>query len=151
MPATRDEIGRRYGRLVVVRHVRDDRTSGGKKQPVYLFRCDCGNEHEARIYAARCGRTTSCGCRQREATTSTHGATVGGIHTPEYRAWRCMVVRGTNPRIRAASRYFLRGITVCAEWMPGGDGQGYTRFLAHVGPRPSALHTVDRKDNDRGY
>lgn len=44
--------------------------------------------------------------------------------------------------------YGARGITVCDEWR--GDG-GFERFLAHIGPRPSRGHSIDRIDNDRGY
>jgi hypothetical protein len=34
---------------------------------------------------------------------------------------------------------------VCAEW------KDFAVFLAHVGPRPSAKHSLDRIDNARGY
>lgn len=62
-----------------------------------------------------------------------------------------MLTRARNPNIWCASRYVLRGITVAPEWLPGGDGHGYERFLAHVGPRPSEKHSLDRIDNDAGY
>jgi hypothetical protein len=62
-----------------------------------------------------------------------------------------MLTRGRNPNILAAERYVLRGITVAAEWLPGGDDGGFSRFLAHVGDRPSAAHSIDRIDNDRPY
>ena len=41
-----------------------------------------------------------------------------------------------------------RGIRVCDEWR-GPDG--YSLFLAHIGPRPSPEHSLDRIDNARGY
>ena len=80
-----------------------------------------------------------------------HGAAAGGVKTPEYRAWRHMLTRGRNPNATRADRYVLRGITVCDEWLPGGDGRGFDRFLAHVGNKPSPKHSLDRIDNDVGY
>lgn len=49
---------------------------------------------------------------------------------------------------RKFHRYGGRGITVSPEWL--GD-DGFARFLAHVGRRPSAKHSLDRIDNDRNY
>lgn len=37
-------------------------------------------------------------------------------------------------------------ITVCDEWL-----DSFERFYADMGPRPSASHTIERKDNDGGY
>ena len=62
-----------------------------------------------------------------------------------------MLTRARNPNIKCAARYVLRGITVASEWLPGGDGGGFDRFLAHVGLRPSERHSLDRIDNDAGY
>lgn len=42
--------------------------------------------------------------------------------------------------------YGRRGIRVCNEWM-----NDFPAFFAHVGPRPSLEHSIDRIDNDRGY
>lgn len=136
--------------MTPIEHVRDDRTSGGKKMPVWRFRCECGRETVARLYAVRSGATRSCGCARGKAQTR-HGAAAGRQLTPEYRAWRCMLTRAKNPNIARADRYSLRGISVAPEWDSGGDGQGYARFLAHVGPKPGPDHSLDRIDNDRGY
>lgn len=42
--------------------------------------------------------------------------------------------------------YGGRGITIAAEW-----ADDFQSFLAHVGYRPSAAHSLDRKDNSLGY
>lgn len=146
-------LDERFGRLVIgwleYVHV----TPGGKKKPMMLCHCDCGNAHVASLYDIRSGRTSSCGCLQAEKTierSTTHGASAGG-ETPEYSAWRNMLTRGRNPNAKRADRYVLRGITVCDEWLPGGDGKGFDRFLAHVGSKPSPKHSLDRIDNDSGY
>lgn len=145
-----DPTDQKYGHLTAVRFVRDEYTTGNQLRPVWSFRCDCGTMVDARLYSVRSGGKRSCGCRSHE-NRATHGASVGKKLTPEYRAWRCMLTRSKNERIKNADRYSLRGITVAPEWDSGGDGQGFVRFLDHVGPKPSSKHSLDRIDNDRGY
>jgi len=57
-----------------------------------------------------------------------------------------MKTRCENPACAAYARYGGRGITVCARWR-----DSFEAFLADVGPRPSPRHSIDRKDNDKGY
>lgn len=149
-----NNVGSRFGRLIVLRHDHDHYTPGGKRKPKMLCLCDCGTEHVCGLYDMRAGKTTSCGCLGRELIARIkhlHGAAPKGAHTPEYRTWRNMLTRGRNPNIRNANRYVLRGITVAPEWLPGGDGKGFERFLAHVGAKPSPKHSLDRIDNEDGY
>lgn len=42
--------------------------------------------------------------------------------------------------------YGARGITVCDEWR-----NSFATFIHDMGPRPSPTHTIDRKDNEKGY
>lgn len=147
-------IQERFGRLVVLAHDHDHYTPGGKKKPMVSCQCDCGSSTVASLYDIRSGRTRSCGCLMVEKTvkrSTRHGAAAGGVKTPEYQAWRHMLTRGRNPNATRADRYVLRGITVCDEWLPGGDGKGFERFLAHVGSKPSPKHSLDRIDNESGY
>lgn len=144
---------RKWGRLTPIKFVRNDFTSGGQKRPIWLFRCDCGVDVETRAYSVISGTTLSCGCHAIDAgraASTTHGATIGG-HTPEYKTWRNMLTRGRNPNIDNAEHYVLKGVTVAEEWLPGGDGKGFERFLAHIGPKPSNEHSLDRIDNDSNY
>lgn len=143
--------GDRFGHLVVIGFVRHVRTAGGgQKRPVFRFRCDCGKEVDTRIYSVRSGKTASCGCKARGRAPK-HGATTGGSLSPEWRAWRDMLTRATNPNIGHAHRYTGRGITVHEGWKYGGDGKGFERFFEHVGPKPTAAHSLDRIDNDGNY
>jgi len=58
-----DEVGNRYGRLVVISEAKKHR----KLRDVYWrVRCDCGNEKVVCGAKLRCGATTSCGCYMRE-------------------------------------------------------------------------------------
>jgi hypothetical protein len=66
--------------------------------------------------------------------------------TPEYKAWDSMRARCNNPRAKGYNNYGGRGISVCDEWQ-----QSFEAFFAHIGQRPSPKHSVDRKDNSKGY
>lgn len=136
----RMEVGERYGRLVAVRFAeRKIRTN------FWLFRCDCGNETKVRVCSVRSGDTTSCGCFQREAAAArlrTHGMR----DAQEYYIWGLMIKRCTDPKDRGYPRYGGRGITVCERWRGS-----FEAFYADLGPRPSPEHSLDRKNNDKGY
>ena len=71
-----------------------------------------------------------------------------GKYTVEYLAWANMIRRCTYPGFRQYDDYGGRGITVTDEWR-GRDG--FDRWLAEVGPRPSPKYTLDRMDNNKGY
>jgi hypothetical protein len=67
---------------------------------------------------------------------------------PERHVLTLMIQRCHNSK-HAKFRYWGgRGIAVAPEWRTAG---GFASFFAHVGPRPSPKHEIDRKDNDRGY
>ena len=66
--------------------------------------------------------------------------------TVEYQAWSSMVSRCYYPSNVMYGYYGARGILVCAEWR-----HDYPAFLASVGRRPTARHSLDRIDNSKGY
>lgn len=73
--------GNRYGRLLVLKYVKTIRVGSNKSfDAVWLCECDCGQEREVRGRSLRDGSTVSCGCYNREIST-THGLS----QTPEYR------------------------------------------------------------------
>lgn len=65
--------------------------------------------------------------------------------TKEYRTWVHIRGRCNSPTNKAYPYYGARGITVSPEWAT------FTAFLAAVGRAPTAAHTLERIDNDRGY
>lgn len=69
----------------------------------------------------------------------------GMTRTPEYTAWASMWQRCGNPKAQRYPTYGGRGITVCDRWMLFGN------FLADMGKRPTAGHSLDRVDNDGNY
>lgn len=135
-----DLSGHRFNRLTVLRA---DRRGN---QLVWVCQCVCGGTvtlRTARITGSR--PTRSCGCLQRE-TVSAIRTTHGRSRTYLYRTWSMIIQRcrvTTNP---AYPDYGGRGITVCDRW-----ASSFADFAADVGHRPSAAHTIDRIDNDRGY
>ena len=72
----------------------------------------------------------------------------GCYDTPEYKALVGAIAR-CQPTNRVHAYYFDRGITVCEKWKI--LATGFSDFLAHIGPRPSAKHSLGRIDNNRGY
>jgi len=65
---------------------------------------------------------------------------------PEYNSWRAMIERCENPNHIGFKYYGGRGIKICARWR-----SSFEAFFADMGPKPSPRHTLDRKDNERGY
>ena len=84
------------------------------------------------------GSTKSCGCLVIE-TKTIHGNSA----TPEYRAWENAKYRCTNPNNSRFHSYGGRGIEFRLT--------NFDEFLAHIGPRPSNKHSLDRIDNEGHY
>lgn len=74
------------------------------------------------------------------------GQRVRTCKTPEYLAWYAAKYRCTSKKSHAWKNYGGRGITFCARWM-----NSFETFLKDMGKRPSNNHSLDRKNNDRGY
>jgi hypothetical protein len=72
----------------------------------------------------------------------THGLT----ETAEYRVWRAMKTRCLNPNHDAFKHYGGKGIGIDEPWL-----SSFSAFLADMGPRPSAAHTLDRIDPTKNY
>lgn len=64
---------------------------------------------------------------------------------PEYRIWAHMRGRVYTVTDAAYSDYGGRGIRICAGW------GSFNQFYADMGSRTSALHSIDRIDNDAHY
>jgi hypothetical protein len=65
--------------------------------------------------------------------------------TPEYRIWKGIIQRCTNPALKAWPYYGGRGIQVCDRWRTS-----FENFLADMGPRPAG-RSINRIDNDGHY
>ena len=138
----RDLAGKRYGLLEVKEFV--GRRGGDS---IWKCICDCGKETSASGWNIYCGATRSCGCQIRKAllkVNTKHGKT----GTPEYRIWAGMNNRCYNECEPSYHYYGERGIGVCKAWA---RPDGFERFLADMGKRPSPEHSVDRIDVNKNY
>lgn len=66
---------------------------------------------------------------------------------PERTTLTLMIQRCHNPNHPKYLYWGGRGISVCHEWRGPG---GFERFLAHVGPKPTPKHEIDRYPNKDG-
>jgi len=116
---------------------------------VWHCRCDCGDEVDARGNNLTSGRTTSCGCYNRERVAeahTVHGMARYGKQHPVYDAWTHMIQRCENPNDPAYKNYGARGITVCEEWH---DAKAFIEWALAHGWQEGL--SIDRIDNDKGY
>lgn len=110
----------------------------------WVCRCACGVERDVIGTTLRNGTSTGCGCRtfrQFAAALVTHGLS----NTPEHRIWIAMRARCRNPTTTKWTIYGGRGITVDPRW------NDFATFLKDMGPRPSARHSIERRDGNLGY
>ncbi len=136
----RDLVEMQFGRLTVLEfsHKRNRKT-------FWKCQCECGNIRTVYRGNLTSGNSRSCGCLMLDLV-STHGHTSRkkGI-TPEYQVWAGMKQRCENPKSNFFERYGGRGIKVCKRWMK------FENFIKDMGFRPSKEHSIERKNNDKGY
>lgn len=120
----------------------------GEHPPVWMCRCDCGQEKAVPGRCLRAGVSQSCGCLARERARETLTArliTHGMSRSVEHNAWRQMKARCANANHVNYPNYGARGITVCERWR-----QSFESFIADMGPRPPG-HSIERVNNDGNY
>jgi hypothetical protein len=145
LPArVKNEIGNRYGRLLVIEQAPAPEHYKEKRQGFWLCRCDCGNIVVANAALLRRGMKMSCGCYNRDY----HRVNIkhGMAGSSEYGIWAKIKSRCTNPKHSHYRYYGGRGITMCDRWRDSFDA-----FCQDVGPRPSPTHTIDRIDVNGNY
>ena len=126
--------GDRFGKLTCVKEL--DRRNGMR---AWLVTCDCGNSVELLQKSFVTTKRKSCGCERRDTP---HGLS----NEPEYRHWINMISRCENPNTPGYEHYGGRGIKVCDRWR-----KSVENFYADMGPRPSALHSLDRVNVNGHY
>jgi hypothetical protein len=136
-PASEIQIGEVFGQRTVIGEAR---RRGTKR---YLtVRCSCGSVDEVSGPWLLKGKGLACrACTAKRGLRATHR----GYGTPEYKVWVAMRQRCSNPSTGHFADYGGRGIKVCARW------DSFGNFLADMGKRPSADHSIDRINNDGDY
>ena len=136
-----DWRGVKQGNLTVVRDV------GKNKHGARMWECLCACGATVKKSTNALGGGTSHCSVKCSAPAGAAARTIHGLHTTkEYRLWQGIIQRCTNPNAQHYARYGGRGIKVCRTWV-----KSFEAFLADVGFAPSNLHTLDRKDNNKGY
>ena len=134
-------VGFRFGRLAVISRAPNE--SG--KNAMWNCICDCGGSKIVLSYSLLKSRTQSCGCIKKEqniAMFTRHGYS----KTPEWQAWQGMKNRCNSPSYKGFHNYGGRGIKVCERWL-----ECFDNFIADIGPRPSANHSIERIDVNGDY
>ena len=137
-----DLTGLKFHRLTVIEYAGATRPP---KRALWKCKCDCGSICEVIATHLRNGNTKSCGCLRNEVAggrTRTHGLS----KTREYETWCHMIQRCEDPRQPGYKHWGGRGITICDRWR-----NDFEAFLADMGHRPSAKHSLDRINNDGNY
>jgi hypothetical protein len=139
MGKIRDLSGQTFGMWTVVSRETDH-------DPIkWRCICICGNYGVIASGDLYHKRSKSCGCHRSEYVSkaqTTHNRT----HTKEYSSWEHMIQRCENPNNNYYHRYGGRGITVSPIWR-----KDFMAFYNEVGPAPSAKHSIERINNDKGY
>ena len=133
-----EEVGNTYGLLTVINKAGNDKYG----QVLWNCVCTCGNKAVVLGGNLRKNHTRSCGCLHRNSGVKTHNKS----KVPEYNVWLCIKQRCYNKKNPAYSDYGGRGITVDVTW-----AKSFPSFLNDIGERPSTQHTIERRDNNKGY
>lgn len=138
-------VGNTFGSWTVLEGAGKDKSNN----IMWLCKCECGVQRAVYGSFLRTGRSTSCGCKQRELTSkkfTTHGHSKGKIKSSEYSTWEAMKQRCFNPNNNAYKNYGARGITVCDRWK-----DSFENFLSDMGKKPNNDLSIERIDNEKGY
>lgn len=148
----KDEIGNRYGRLLVIA----EGPKNNHGQRTWMCKCDCGKECVVNGSDLRRGHTTSCGCYHRElfGEIARQNKTHGKSKCRLYKVWSSMKTRCYDQNLGCFKHYGGRGIKICDEWL-GPDGfQHFWEWACANGyddTAPQWQFTLDRTDNNGNY
>lgn len=113
-PKSKDITGQRFGKLVAIKKVGTD----GRRNAIWLCKCDCGNECQRIVAELTKNKNHSCGCLAKEHLKDmangniTHGMT----GTRLYGCYKGMMSRCYRKKDIHYKAYGGRGIVVCDEW-----------------------------------
>lgn len=141
------EIGKRYGKLIIVSEMRWHISPSGRRDRVVKCQCDCGKFIEVLFSSLKNKRRThSCGCHQIEtirAANTKHGLS----YHPLYKRLLNMKNRCYYTKDISYSNYGGRGIKVCDEWL--NDFQTFYNWGIANGWEEGLQ--IDRIDNNGNY
>ncbi len=140
MGITLDLVGKRFGKLLVIKRLGVDKNRKVK----WLCECDCGKTKSISGRDLVAGKTTSCGCYRKEIMKGK--AIRHNMHgTRPYSIWNSMKNRCCNKRSIGYKHYGGRGIKVCSEW------QTFNGFWKDMQEGYSDNLTIERIDVNGNY
>ena len=138
-------VGKRVGRLRVIREATPHRSPSGRLYIMWECLCDCGNTTYARSSAITGSyKSRSCGCLSADLTRE-RGTTHGLSKSREYVSYAAMKKRCSNNKDPSYNIYGGRGIQVCQRWK-----ESFENFLDDMGYRPTN-RSLDRVDTNGDY
>lgn len=144
-----DLTGQRFNRLTFVQFVRWKDFPCGKRQQVWLLKCDCGETTESYVNLVKRGHAKSCGCLAREKARNshtTHGATkIENKGTKLQKLWvvfRSMRQRCNDLNSNSYQYYGAKGVKVL--WT-------FEEFLKDMAGSYSEGLTIGRNDSNGHY
>lgn len=149
-PALACPVGKRVAAATIAGEAAP-RVTPSREWRQWRLACDCGESFTADVNLISAGRVNRCGACAKLALRARqwrHGCASqarGTRGTPEYEIWGGMKRRCQNKNNKDYPRYGARGIGICERW------QTFENFLADMGQRPTLEHSIERKDNARGY
>lgn len=132
-------IGSKFGRLTVLHEFRPHE---GQRES--MAECSCGKVLKVVKCRLLDGRTTSCGCYERELT-SQRSATHRMTGSPEYRSWTAMKGRCYSETHPDYHNYGARGIVVHESWL------AFEAFYVDMGSKPGPGFSLERLDTMGNY
>lgn len=148
MVAMINEIGNRYGRLIVISLIG---RIGKERQSWWLCKCDCGNTKIVRGNSLRRGHTTSCGCFAKEVVSTSRRLPSGDAAFNSYyrKAQRTAYHRQLEWKLDknavrkiTSSPCFYCGKTPSQVVYGNGNRSYYGTYI---------YNGIDRVDNEKGY
>lgn len=138
----KDIVGKRFGKLIVVKYLYHIYDKSGYKKRVYLCKCDCGKEKKVFRHKLflKIKPIRSCGCMQRHPK---HNLSLSRI----YKIYNGIRKRCFNKNAHNYKTYGGRGITMCKEWKD--NFMSFYNWAINNGYKDNL--TIDRINNDGNY
>lgn len=143
-------FGKKFGRLTILKEGTSVKYGKTTMRKVFCS-CDCGNHKEIDFNSIKRGKSTSCGCFNKEHSKklhTTHGMSTlpNGVKHPDYCIWVKIKSRCLNINDSSYKNYGGRGIKICDRWR-----DSFEDFISDMGWRPNQNYSIERIDYNKDY
>ena len=132
------EIGKKFGKLTILKEVDPYVLPSGKKNRAVECKCDCGTIKKIRLLHLKRGAIKSCGCLKNVMN--------GKSHTDIGKLLKGMKSR-VAPYHKERHLYYDKGIKICDEWL--NDFDSFENWCINNGYKKELQ--IDRIDGNKGY